>query len=148
MAPNRITSGGAKPRAPRVGGGFAGIAATLAVLVVLAGCGGGGSSTAPAASAVPGAEGSAQDVSTPTPSAQESADAMLLDKVLARQEAAVDAYSKVIPALSPRLARMASYFRAQEQEHVDATIKALRGLGVVRRSDRRTDRTRRTEERT
>ena len=34
----------------------------------------------------------------------------------------------MIPALPPRLAGMASYFRAQEQEHVDATIKALRGL--------------------
>jgi hypothetical protein len=127
MAPNRITSGGAKRRAPRLGGGFAGLAATLALLVVLAGCGGGGSGTAPAASA-PTAEGAAQEVSTPTPSSGQSADAALLDKVLARQEAAVDAYTKVIPTLSPRLARMASYFRAQEQEHVDATIKALRGL--------------------
>jgi hypothetical protein len=123
MAPNRITSGGATRRALRL----AGVAATLALLVVLAGCGGGGSSTAPAASATT-AEGGSQEVGTPTPSSQQSADAALLDKVLARQEAAVDAYTKVIPALSPRLARMGSYFRAQEQEHVDATIKALRGL--------------------
>jgi hypothetical protein len=127
MAPNRITSGGATRRALRLAGGFAGVAATLALLVVLAGCGGGGSSTPPAASATT-AEGGSQEVGTPTPSSQQSADAALLDKVLSRQEAAVDAYSKVIPALSPRLAPMASYFRAQEQEHVDATIKALRGL--------------------
>jgi Ferritin-like domain len=133
MAPNRITSGGARRRALHAGGararGFAAVAATLALLVVLAGCGGGGSSgAAPATSASPAGEGAAQDVSTPTQSSQQPADALLLDKVLARQEAAVDAYSKVIPALSPRLARMASYFRVQEQEHVDATIKALRGL--------------------
>jgi hypothetical protein len=127
MAPNRITSGGATRRALHLVGGLAGVAATLALLVVLAGCGGGGSSTAPAASATT-AEGGSQEVGTPTPSSQQSADAALLDKVLARQEAAVDAYTTVIPTLSPRLARMASYFRAQEQEHVDATIKALRGL--------------------
>jgi hypothetical protein len=48
--------------------------------------------------------------------------------VLGRQEAAVAAYGAVIPKLAPRLAHMAAYFRAQEQEHVDAVLKALRGL--------------------
>jgi Ferritin-like domain len=142
MAPNRITSVGAKRRAPRVvvargrgRRGLAAVAATLALLVVLAGCGGAGSSgTARAAGTSPTSEGTARDVSTPTQSSQQSPDAALLDKVLARQEAAVDAFAKTIPALPPRLARMASYFRAQEQEHVDATIKALRGLKAAAES--------------
>jgi hypothetical protein len=119
MAPNRIMRGGAT------------LAALLLTVVLgLAGCGGGGSSSAPAASA-PAATGTATDVSTPTPSAQQSADGALLDKVLAREEAAVAAYAKVAPALPPRLARMGAYFRAQEQEHVDAVLKAMRGLQVA-----------------
>ena len=48
----------------------------------------------------------------------------------------------MIPALSPRLAHMASYFRAQEQEHVDAMIKALRGLQSPAEPTAGTDRTR------
>jgi hypothetical protein len=116
MAPNRITRRGAT-------------LAALLLVALLAGCGGGGTSTlAPAARSPHTAIGTPTDVSAPTPSSQQSADGALLDKVLARQEAAVDAGAKLIPALPPRLARMASYFRAQEQEHVDATIKALRGL--------------------
>ncbi|HVV91075.1 MAG TPA: ferritin-like domain-containing protein [Solirubrobacterales bacterium] len=101
MAPNRIISGGA-------------MLAALLIVGILAGCGGGGSSTAKATEAASGGP---------------STDAALLDKVLARQEAAVGAFAAVGPALPPRLARMAAYFRAQEQEHVDAVLKALRGLG-------------------
>lgn len=99
MARNRITWGGA----------------TLAVLLttgILAGCGGGSSTT----------------TATESASAQPSADAQILNTVLARQEAAAAAYSKVIPELSPALGRRALYFRRQEEEHIDATIKALRGL--------------------
>jgi hypothetical protein len=117
MAPNRITRGGVT-------------LAALLLVALLAGCGGGGSSTvAPAAAPSHTAIGTkSTDVSTPTSSPQ-SADADALDTVLARQEAVVGADAKLVAALPPRLARMASYFRAQEQEHVDATIKALRGLG-------------------
>jgi hypothetical protein len=96
--------------------------ATLAVLFIggiLAGCGGGGSSSATSSAAA---------LTTPAPSQEESADAEILDTVLARQEAAVEALGEVGPQLPPRLARMAAYFRAQEQEHVDAVLKALRGL--------------------
>lgn len=101
--PNRITFPGAA------------LAAVLAMLL-LAGCGGGGSSTTTA---------------TEASSTVGSADALLLDKVLARQEAAVDVYAEVIPTFgASRLRGMAAYFRAQEQEHVDATIKALRGLNA------------------
>jgi hypothetical protein len=67
-------------------------------------------------------------VTTPAPSREESADAAILDQDLGRQEAAVEAFRHDGPGLPPRLARMAAYFRAQEQEHVDAVLKALRGL--------------------
>jgi hypothetical protein len=112
MGPNRITRGGAT-------------LAALLLIASVAGCGGGGSSTvAPAAVSPHTAIGTSTEVSAPTP----SPDAELLDKVLARQEGAAVAYSKVIPQLSPALGKRASYFRRQEEEHIDATIKALRGL--------------------
>ncbi|HVW47251.1 MAG TPA: ferritin-like domain-containing protein [Solirubrobacterales bacterium] len=104
ISPNRITFGGAT-------------VVLLLMAALLAGCGGGGSSTARATEAA----------ATEAP-ARQSPDGELLNKVLAREEGAVAAYAAVIPHLSPRLARMASYFRAQEQEHVDAVVKALRGL--------------------
>jgi hypothetical protein len=93
-------------------GGATAVLLLLAALIT--GC---GSSTITATEAASG-----QAAPAPSP------DGELLDKVLARQEGAVAAYTEVIPHLSPRFAHMASYFRAQEQEHVDATIKALRGL--------------------
>ncbi|HEY2479536.1 MAG TPA: hypothetical protein VGI17_12505 [Solirubrobacterales bacterium] len=100
MAPNRITRSGAT------------LAAFLMV-AILAGCGGGSSSTTTATEAA---------------STERSADGAILDTVLSRQEAAVEAFAEVGPSLPPRLANMAAYFRAQEQEHVDAVLKALRGL--------------------
>ncbi|MBS1884073.1 MAG: ferritin-like domain-containing protein [Actinobacteria bacterium] len=115
MRPNGIMSGG-------------GALATLVAIVLLAGCGGGGSSTAPAAGA-PATTGTATNVDTPVSPPEPTSDGALLDKVLAREEAAIEAYGKVIPQLSPRLARLASYFRAQEQEHVDGMLKAMRGIG-------------------
>jgi len=106
MTRNRITWGGAT-------------LAVLLILGILAGCGGGGASATTSGAAA---------VTTPAPSREESADAAILDQVLGRQEAAVEAFRHVGPGLPPRLARMAAYFRAQEQEHVDAVLKALRGL--------------------
>jgi hypothetical protein len=106
ISPNRITLGGAT-------------VVLLVVAALLAGCGGGGSSTTAATEA-------ASTEASPAPVL--SPDGEALNKVLARQEGAVAAYAKVIPHLAPRLARMASYFRAQEQEHVDAVVKALRGI--------------------
>jgi hypothetical protein len=105
MAPNRITRGGAT-------------LALFLIVGILAGCGGGGGSTG----------ASATDVTTPTPSSDEAADGAILNTVLTRQQAAVKALAAVTHELSPHLARMADYFRAQEQEHVDAVVKALRGL--------------------
>lgn len=106
MTRNRITWGGAT-------------LAVLLILGILAGCGGGGASATTSGAAA---------VTTPAPSREESADAAILDQVLGRQEAAVEAFRHVGPGLPPRFARMAAYFRAQEQEHVDAVLKALRGL--------------------
>jgi hypothetical protein len=87
----------------------------------LAGCGSGGSESGPTSAA------SVTEASA-TPSLEQAVDGEILNTVLGRQEAAIAAYAHVIPKLSPRLARMAAYFRAQEQEHVDAVLKAMRGL--------------------
>jgi hypothetical protein len=111
MGPNRITTSGATPAR------LAGAVVICLLLAALAGCGGGGSSTTTGAAAT-----------TPNPSGEESADAAILDNVLGRQEAAIKALAEVGPKMAPRLAKMAAYFRAQEQEHADAVIKALRGL--------------------
>jgi hypothetical protein len=116
MAPNRIMCGRGVRRDRRL------VAAALVLTVILAalaGCGGGGDGSTSAASVTD---------ATPMPSAAESADAEILNKVLGRQQAAIVAYGQVIPKLPPRLAHTAAYFRAQEQEHVDAVLKALRGL--------------------
>jgi hypothetical protein len=102
MAPNRITRSGATLTG-------------LLLMVILVGCGG-GSSSSPSPTRAP---------------TQKSPDADALNAVLARQEAAVEAFAKVIPALPPRLAHLASYFRAQEQEHVDAVLKAMRGAARI-----------------
>jgi hypothetical protein len=138
MARNGIMCGGPVRCGPRRAGGWAGgaegtargrwalaaLAAAL-VLVALAGCGGGGDTGGTSAGAmVTGAK-------TPVSSPEQAADAEALDKVLGRQEAAIVAYGQVIPKLAPRLARMAAYFRAQEQEHVDAVLKAMRGLKIA-----------------
>jgi hypothetical protein len=101
MAPNRITRRGAT-------------LAALLIAAILTGCGGGGSSSTATA--------------TEAASTQPSPDGAVLNTVLARQEAALQAYARVGPALPPRLARMAAYFRAQESEHVDSVLKALRGM--------------------
>ncbi len=78
--------------------------------LLLAGCGGSGSGTT---TAVP----------------DKAADAEILNNVLARQLAAVRAYERTLPLLAGPALAGAREFRASEQEHVDATIKALRGLG-------------------
>lgn len=95
------------------------VLAALIPISVLAGCGGGGTS-APSAPAA-----------TSRAAVEQSADGEALDQVLGRQEAAILAYGQVTPKLAPPLARMAAYFRAQEQEHVDAVLKAMRGLQIA-----------------
>jgi hypothetical protein len=56
------------------------------------------------------------------------ADVGVLNEILARQLAAVDAYGAALPLLHGEQLTIARGFRAQEQEHVDATTKTLRGL--------------------
>lgn len=57
------------------------------------------------------------------------ADVGVLNEILGRQLAAVEAYGQALPALRGTELATARRFRAQEQEHVDATTKTLRGLG-------------------
>ncbi len=78
-------------------------------MLVVAGCGSGGDTT----TAVP----------------DKAADAEILNVVLARELAAVRAYERTLPLLHGRSLAMAREYRASEQEHVDAIVKALRGLG-------------------
>jgi hypothetical protein len=101
MAPNRITRGEIVRRAFLLGG----LAALLAA--ALGGCGGGGSS---------GATETERDVK-------------VLNDLLGRQLAAVAAYERVLPRLHGGDLAATRQFRAQEQEHVDATTKILRGIG-------------------
>ncbi len=58
------------------------------------------------------------------------ADAATLGEVLSRQLGAVEAYGAVLPALRGPALAAARQFRGYEQQHVDATIKALRGIGA------------------
>jgi len=104
MVTNRITRGGAARRA------F--LLALVAVLVAaaLGACGDSGNTTG-------------------TPVVDKAADAERLNVVLARELAAVRAYDRVLPLLRGRALASARQFRAQEQEHVDSIVKALRGLG-------------------
>ncbi|HET8955044.1 MAG TPA: ferritin-like domain-containing protein [Solirubrobacterales bacterium] len=81
------------------------LALGLACLGLLGGCGGGGDTTA-----------------------DKAGDVRVLNEILARQLAAVDAYGEALPALRGAGLALARRFHAQEQEHVDATTKTLRGL--------------------
>jgi ferritin-like protein len=112
MAPNRITRGGAARRAlllPLI---------ALAATAALAGCGGGG------------------DDGAATAAVDKAADAETLNNVLARELAAVRAYERTLPLLRGAALASAREFRAQEQEHVNAVLKALRGLGEAAEPER------------
>jgi hypothetical protein len=104
MAPNRITRGVSVRRAPLLA------AVGLAIAILLGACGGGGGGTA-------------------TTATDKEADAEVLNEILSRQSAAVTAYDTTLPALRGRNLALARLFRAQEQEHEDAILKALRGIG-------------------
>jgi ferritin-like protein len=85
------------------------VALLAALTICVAGCGGGGGTT----TAVP----------------DKAADAETLNNILTREEAAVGAYDRTLPLLHGAALLSAREFRAQEQEHIDAVVKALRGLG-------------------
>jgi hypothetical protein len=99
-------------RGPRVRRALVPALAAGLLLAALAGCGGGG-----------GGGGS-------TSAADRERDAKLLNDVLGRQLAAVRTYTRLLPTLYGADLEAAQHFRAQEQEHVDATTKTLRGLGA------------------
>lgn len=61
-------------------------------------------------------------------SVDKEGDLRVLNEILARQLAAVEAYGQALPVLRGTDLAAAREFRAQEQEHVDATTKTLRGL--------------------
>jgi Ferritin-like domain len=104
MTPNRITRGAVARRALLL------LATSIVMAATLAACGGGESATTTAAP-------------------DKAADAEILNRVLAREMAAVGAYDRILPLLRGRTLATAREFRAAEQEHVDAIVKALRGLG-------------------
>jgi hypothetical protein len=105
MAPNRIM----RVRAVRRALLLAGAACLIAFVAI--GCGGGGGGGA-------------------TSAGEKERDAKLLNDVLGRQIAVAKTYEEVLPTLAGRDRPMAQQFLAQEQEHLDATTKTLRGMGV------------------
>jgi hypothetical protein len=86
------------------------VTAVALVVAGLSACGGGGG-------------GSTASVS------DKEADVELMNKILGRQMAAVAAYEEALPKLKGPALAAAHLFRGQEQEHIDATVKSLRGLG-------------------
>jgi ferritin-like protein len=92
---------------------LAALAAAGALAAGLGACGGGG-----------GEE-------TATAATEKAADGAVMNEVLARQSGATAAYEQVIPGLRGRDLTLARKFQAQEQEHMDAVVKALRGLGAA-----------------
>jgi hypothetical protein len=99
---NRIT--------PRGGARRALTAAVALLALALSGCGSSGGTT----TAVP----------------DKAVDAEILNALLARELAVARAYGGVSSQLRGADLAMASRFRAQEEEHADAVLRALRGLGA------------------
>jgi hypothetical protein len=95
--------------AHRRGGRRLAVGLAVALALFVAGCGGGGSTT------------------TDVP--DKAADAETLNNVLGRELAAVRAYEGTLPLLRGSALASAREFRVQAQEHTDAIVKALRGLG-------------------
>ena len=87
------------------------MAVSAAAAASLAACGGGGAATTTAAP-------------------DKAADAETLDNMLTREMAAVSAYDHAISKFGGKNLALERQFRAQEQEHIDAIVKALRGLGA------------------
>jgi bacterioferritin (cytochrome b1) len=84
-------------------------ALAVALSLAIAGCGGGGEES---------------------PSEAEKADDIaILNTALGYELTAIDAYTRALPLLRGTTLDTAREFRAQEQEHVDAITKVIRGLG-------------------
>ncbi len=105
---NRITPRGGARRA------LVATLASLALVLAFVGCGGGSGSSDATASVV----------------SDKAADAEVLNRLLGRELAATQAYERLLPRLRGADLAMARRFHAQEQEHIDGIVKALRGLGA------------------
>lgn len=60
---------------------------------------------------------------------EKGADVEVLNAVLAQELTTVDAYAQVLPLLRKQALVVAGQFRGQDQAHVDAVTKAIRGAG-------------------
>lgn len=60
---------------------------------------------------------------------EKAGDVELLNAALAQELTAIDAYERGLPLLHGQMLAVARQFRGQEQAHVDALTKAIRGLG-------------------
>ncbi len=60
---------------------------------------------------------------------EKAADVEVLDTVLSQELTTVGAYGRVLPPLGGRALAVAGLFRGQDQAHVDAVTKAIRGVG-------------------
>jgi hypothetical protein len=104
MAQNRITRAAAVRRA------LVPALAVLALAAALAGCGRG------------------SDTGAATTKEAKTADAEILNQILSRQLGVVAAYPQAMAILDHRTLLLLRRFRAQEGEHADAIVHALRGL--------------------
>lgn len=60
---------------------------------------------------------------------EKAADVEVLDTVLSQELTTVDAYVRALPLLRGRALAVAGQFHGQDQAHVDAVTKAIRGVG-------------------
>jgi Ferritin-like domain len=58
-----------------------------------------------------------------------ASDVEVLNTLLAQELTSVDAYDRVLPFLRGRALVVARQFRGQEQAHIDAVTKSIRGVG-------------------
>jgi Ferritin-like domain len=84
------------------------VAILSALMLAIAGCGGSGS-----------------DAVTDS---DKAADVEVLNVLLARELTGADAYARVLPLLHGHALTVAAQFRGQEQAHVDAVTKGIRGM--------------------
>lgn len=62
---------------------------------------------------------------------EREADAALLNSALARELATIDAYGHAVATPGGRWISLMRVFRAQDQEHADVLMKAIRGFGAT-----------------